>query len=239
MTKPSRWRWKGRYACEGSPVQRDIVCSLSKALKIIGANGASAAPAMTTSAEPYWMSRSASPSAALPAAQVLALVLALQPELNGQVSMCAAGENLHAERGGDAFDTALHEYRVLLLAIGEAAESRAVTDARKRIRLVRTQVDARILNRHARSSDGELGATVHALQPMRSDPGPRPPVLNEGRVLRAQGLRVELREPDAPALRRACKPFQNSLRPSPRADDQAHAGDNGAARGVGGRSVAQ
>ena len=156
----------------------------------------------------------------------------------GKSPKSTARKNLHAERGRDTFDTALHEHRVLLLAISEAAESRAITDARTRVRLLRAQVDTRILNRHARSGDRELGATVHALQPMRSDPGPWLPVLNEGRVLRAQGIGVELRE-SAHRTAQGLQALPKLAATKPQGRDQAHAGDNGAARGVGGRSVAQ
>ena len=56
MTKPSRSRSNGREACAGSSLRREVALIGSKHAIEIGEIGDSAAPAITMSASPSWIS---------------------------------------------------------------------------------------------------------------------------------------------------------------------------------------
>ncbi len=75
MTKPVRVASKGRQARVGSFSSLAIDLIVSKAPKVSGARGASAAPAITTCARPSRMMRKASPMATVPEAQLFEFVV--------------------------------------------------------------------------------------------------------------------------------------------------------------------
>src|ERR1700677_1152614 len=75
MTKPERVESKGRQARVESLISLDIDLIVSNAPKVSEASGASAAPAIMTLARPSRMMRKASPTATVPEAQLLELVV--------------------------------------------------------------------------------------------------------------------------------------------------------------------
>ena len=104
MTKPSRPASNGRLAWAGSSLRVDIARMIAKAPKQSGASGASAPPAIITSASPRTMARNPSPMAMAPEAQLIPLVELgpVHPNSIAMLQLAAPAKTVSASAGSTA-----------------------------------------------------------------------------------------------------------------------------------------
>ena len=101
MTNPSRSSSNGREACAGSSLRVLIARITLNAAYVIGASGASEPPASITSARPSRIACSASPTAIVPEAQLIALVELgpVNPNSIAMLQLAAPGKTARARAG--------------------------------------------------------------------------------------------------------------------------------------------
>ena len=161
MTKPSRRASNGRLACSGSSFRVDIARMIAKAPKQSGARGASAPPAIMTSASSRAMARKPSPMAIAPEAQLMPLVAfgPVQPNSIAMLQLAAPAKTVSASDGIHRARALGQEVVILLLAMGHAAKGGAHHGA-DAVGIFPAKVELRILQRHPGGRDAELGKAV-------------------------------------------------------------------------------